>query len=341
MIPQLICSRLENLTNTEPMAGAFIAGKGNRVWLCSGAFNEHQLEIDLDSKTLTSVKVFQHMLSISYCLLPDGTWILGGGEELDTDPYAEVRRHIHHPFSTMKRLSLDPFNIRNVRTTGDVPEDSCSCKMKYLGINSDGHDLVILFGGCVAIGFRHKFNPCSNRVHVLNVNTLVWENVSSDDSLPAPEPRCLGEMIVVDENTIVIVGGEDYNKKYDDVWMSSLNSRQWQKLSSSNKLSPSPRSQFVAALHHRWIVIVGGVFSTKSAPLADSWAFNLDSCEWTQISIVGDEFPACVGHVWMALPSGLFFTVGGEVEPYSSWNKNFYEFSFNTGLGVKNSRSTQ
>jgi N-acetylneuraminic acid mutarotase len=209
--------------------------------------------------------------------------------------------------------------------------------MKYLGSNNHGHHELILFGGHETSSEYLISN--SNDVYILNYTLLEWRKLAIPPQ-EIPAGRYWGDLFVVNPENVVIFGGfsgnlseyEVQDKYHDDVWNLNLQTLEWTKLPNHtvDGIAPIGRGNFVSTLRSNWLVVVGG-YSPTRGEMSDSWAFNVQSCEWQELTLERDQFPSVWGHAWAEIAPGHMICSGGE----GGWNQggrnmnaNFYTFTF-------------
>ena len=111
------------------------------------------------------------------------------------------------------------------------------------------------------------------------------ENVTP--SAPSPGPRSSAFMCSLGRSgTLIVVGGTGLTKFFNDVWLFSVASHQWELLSpqdSRNTSFMSPRGGFGAALvKQNTICLFGG--RGETGLVADAFLFNLSSRLWSRFT---------------------------------------------------------
>jgi hypothetical protein len=338
------CEKLKLPVEYEGVS-SFAMGKGldNKVYIYGGScintpYTGRFSVFDTNNLTFTTApdNFLSQRKNFSHCMLPSGVWVIGGGESPD-------------PVDFLFIILVTPDEqVRRVATHGTIPPNRYAAPMKYLGKNDQNQDEIVLFGGNLPPKFPYLRN--SNEIYVLNVDTLEWRQLAFDGSSPSPVPRYWCELFVIDYNTIAIFGGfsgdlseyEEQDRYHNDIWTFNMETCVWTLLPNHSPEDQSPigRGNFVATMRSNWLIVVGGYAPTR-AELNDAWAFNVESCEWQQLIVEGDQFPAVWGHAWVELEHGRMLAFGGEGgwnEGARNMNADFYLYTFHSLYSVKKAK---
>ncbi len=127
-----------------------------------------------------------------------------------------------------------------------------------------------------------------------------------------PSPRSLPATAYADDyNKVILFGGLETNK-YNDTWEFDVESMEWTKLIDNNPTSTDipavRRGHDLAYLGNGNVLLFGGSDSSK---YDDTWVYNIDNNEWTEISPASHP-SARVGLRMDGLGNGKAVLFGGD-----------------------------
>uniref|UniRef100_A0A1B0AR69 Kelch domain-containing protein 4 n=1 Tax=Glossina palpalis gambiensis TaxID=67801 RepID=A0A1B0AR69_9MUSC len=173
---------------------------------------------------------------------------------------------------------------------------------------------LILFGG----EFYNGQRVCVyNDLFFYNVNKNEWKQIRSP---PGPAPRSGHQMVAVATNCgqLWLFGGEYASPSqlqfyhYKDLWMMSLKTRKWEKITTSN--GPSARSGHRMIVFKKKLFVFGGFYDNNQSYnyFNDVHIFSLESYTWLQVHIEGPVIPSPRSGCCMAsTPDGNILVWGG------------------------------
>jgi N-acetylneuraminic acid mutarotase len=92
---------------------------------------------------------------------------------------------------------------------------------------------------------------------------------------------------VVHNDTMIIFGGFEYGERTNSIYRYHFKMNQWEKVEAKSKQVPCARAGHSAVIRYHdkqgdHMYIFGGK-DDENCKLSDTWKFNLDTFEWTQI----------------------------------------------------------
>ncbi|OQS02119.1 Rab9 effector protein, partial [Thraustotheca clavata] len=165
-----------------------------------------------------------------------------------------------------------------------------------------GHTMCVLGSDVVVFGGTRGRNRM-NSMHILDTNTWTWRSLKVEGR--APGARNYHSAVAMGKNRMVIFGGNDTKRSFDDVHV--LERREadgawfWFHPTTTGS-GPTPRTgQSAVALDDNTIVIYGGWDPQWDAPqntklFGDVFALNIQTWQWTPMAVTPSEAMQRVGH---------------------------------------------
>ena len=174
------------------------------------------------------------------------------GEWRVADWLSTVRRYVCNQLSCYDP-NLDRWE--NIQSFGAVPCPRCESAATEIG------DAVWLYGGTMSF-YNYSFvgDPLSD-LYSLNMKTLTWTQIHSMYNVPQPEPRFDHTLTAINENQIILHGGNgllgQYLEIFSDTWIFDISSMSWRK---HVRTKDHPRSLHTACRgRNDSIIILGGI----------------------------------------------------------------------------------
>lgn len=169
-----------------------------------------------------------------------------------------------------------------LRPSGDVPDGRANASTADL---TDGRAVVFGgFDGHVYLGDMWAYDPEPD----------AWVELTWEGAGPAPRARaCLAWDSV--GGTLILFGGYDGVKRFDDIWVYDFAVRSWTELHPTGR-KPSARDGHSMTYEpvSRRAILFGGY--DGAARLNDTWAYDLDANRWTAVHHTGPTPPRREGH---------------------------------------------
>jgi len=149
-----------------------------------------------------------------------------------------------------------------------------------------GRDQVVLFGG---------MSPITNDTWGFSAETEEWAEITNQDSAPAE--RCHHTLVAGPSGqNILMFAGFDLGARFNDTWRFNPRQQQWERIDVGGEL-PGRRCLQTSAYidSQNKMLIHGGVSGAGAASeefFADTWIFDVDQTEWSQIE--SEESPGKV-----------------------------------------------
>ncbi|KAG1714971.1 Multiple epidermal growth factor-like domains protein 8 [Nymphon striatum] len=197
----------------------------------------------------------------------------------------------------------------------EVPH--CICKSGYSGescnlppSNAGTYNLNYAFGDLVTFDFT---------------NTK-WHNLTNKQTGKIPSAR-YGHSMSEYAGNIVIFGGRDKTKHFNDIWLYNVAKNLWTKEAVASKFLPPPLAEHTLTLvDDNWLYVTGGQLSDGKFSSA-LYKINLnDGAQWIKVQILGGKEMNCrlVGHTTVFHPSSRSLIVYGGI---SADNARFSKLS--------------
>lgn len=159
-------------------------------------------------------------------------------------------------------------------TTGDAPKELAShCAVLY------GNYLHVFGGTGTAFG-----ESTSNKLSRCDLRTLIWEEVSTTGTPPAPQ---YGQALVLDEprRQLYIIGGTSGHDFTMDIHKLDLVTKIWSLLYCCKGEPSEPRARYrhEVAFDGKTIYVFGGGTAVSAFSLRTVPSFNLESGTWTML----------------------------------------------------------
>eukprot|EP00640_Fibrocapsa_japonica_P001274 CAMPEP_0113940388 /NCGR_PEP_ID=MMETSP1339-20121228/6521_1 /TAXON_ID=94617 /ORGANISM="Fibrocapsa japonica" /LENGTH=402 /DNA_ID=CAMNT_0000944195 /DNA_START=160 /DNA_END=1368 /DNA_ORIENTATION=+ /assembly_acc=CAM_ASM_000762 len=216
----------------------------------------------------------------------DGTFILYGGLTAsgDCDAY-EFNIHDHR----WRKL-----NLENALLLSGLVYGHTSC----LYNNS-----LIFFGGTNGHSFW-------NDVFSLDLMTMKHHRIVTTGDAPCPRYKHQSQIVGC---KMYVIGGSTFTTCSEkiDVHCLDLSTNVWEKISARGILPPSRVAHSTAYEESSGSIFMWGGHNAKNNRLQDFFAFNIDTCTWTEISQDSSCLPTSRAFHTSCFYDGSFFILGG------------------------------
>ena len=190
------------------------------------------------------------------------------------------------------------------------------------GTPRSNHAAVVVDNRLYVFGGVRARREALSSLEILDLETLVWE---VPDAAHAPPPRWNPTLVVAEGATcssLVVFGGYDGHKQFDDVACFALDSHEWTSPQISEGDRPPPMTDHATAVVARTMVVIGGTHTVVARSgvyepdrTAHVWTLDLDGlpCHeaWARLVCDGEAPPSCTSHTASAVGS-LVLVAGGQ-----------------------------
>jgi len=210
-----------------------------------------------------------------------------------------------------------------LKTTGAVPSARYGASATL--IHSNGKDYMLVFGG-----FDELSTPC-NDVFILDLNSLVWEEIKPSGNNPTARFHHTSNLI--NGNELIIFGGQDAKRaSLGDGFIlnfSAKNAMQWTPIDASGSPHVYGHASFIFG---PCLYIFGGLNKEKNVCTNDLHSYHFVSHKW-QLCTISGESPS-PRHFHSIQPSGRasFLLLGGQ-DFNKVTLKDSFVFNIVEGLG--------
>ena len=173
-----------------------------------------------------------------------------------------------------------------------------------------GHSAVVIGTNLVVFGGGDGTNYL-NDLYFLDLETMVWKQGYTSGTTPCARSRHTATVSTGQQ--MVVIGGGDDSRVYNDVYILDVASMSWTKPQVTGKAAPSPRWGHSAAPLGRAgekVLIFGG--HDGSAMLNDLWLFDSAAASWTKIPAGKDVPTPRAGHTMTSLGGYIAVFGGGD-----------------------------
>ncbi|RDD40100.1 Tip elongation aberrant protein 3 [Trichoplax sp. H2] len=182
--------------------------------------------------------------------------------------------------------SKDQVSLLPNKTTNRAYPGARYCTTSWT--NYDGN--IWLFGGT---GFERKSDSASqlNSLWHYSATTGNWEVYLGDRSKNTPKPRSRAASCGIHNKLFVIFGGfSGQMKALDDLWLFSIQDKNWTKIKQRPKSYPKARSNAAYWCYNGVMWVYGGR-NTIGEPFDDFWKLDLLTLTWKKLSIKNHQTP--------------------------------------------------
>ncbi len=134
---------------------------------------------------------------------------------------------------------------------------------------------MVVFGGVTYPG-----GNIINEVWILNLNTLLWENISHSNPWPPPT-RCMYALFNPTYRQMIIYGGREF-QRYEDTWIFDLAERGWHHFGYDGSRPMAREGALVALINEGNALLVYGGYNPGPEYMDELWTLDLTSGIWTQ-----------------------------------------------------------
>eukprot|EP01112_Ceratiomyxa_fruticulosa_P024146 TRINITY_DN9658_c0_g2_i1.p1 TRINITY_DN9658_c0_g2~~TRINITY_DN9658_c0_g2_i1.p1 ORF type:complete len:171 (-),score=24.32 TRINITY_DN9658_c0_g2_i1:211-723(-) len=162
-----------------------------------------------------------------------------------------------------------------IKTTGHIPTP----RLGHTSFFYEGH--LFVFGGADG-------ENVYNDLHSLDTTTSVWRKIETSGELPSNRYEHTS-VLIREENKLVVFGGADQSRLFNDVYVLSLITMNWKKLATSNKEEqPDPRNLHASIWlpQHQSLLVMGGgkQFDIPSDQgKMRAYLLNLETVYWNKV----------------------------------------------------------
>ncbi|KAL8205926.1 hypothetical protein R6Q57_009477 [Mikania cordata] len=172
-----------------------------------------------------------------------------------------------------------------------------------------GHSLIPWEGNkLISIAGHSKDASEVITVKAFDLQTYTWSTMKTYGKPPVSRG---GQSVTLVGTNLVIFGGQDGNRTLlNDLHILDLETMTWDEIDTIG-VSPSPRSDHVAAVHaERYLLIFGG--GTHATCFNDLHVLDLKTMEWSRPSQQGDLPSPRAGHAGVTVGESWFIVGGGD-----------------------------
>lgn len=189
-------------------------------------------------------------------------------------------------FDTVYRLDLDTYEWELITITGDKPSPRAYACWTW----SDFDNLLYMYGG-VLFDNSYAVETIYNDLWSFDPSTNTFALITTTNV--GPDGRSTSEMRQKGSKLWITAGLNAVEFGFlpiftNDIWYLDLDSEELTWVLSEPDISPPARGAFVAnVLDHKLYISNGEVFDTDTfefITLNDTWVFNLNTQEWTDIT---------------------------------------------------------
>ena len=194
--------------------------------------------------------------------------------------------------------------------------------LESTGTPRSNHAAVVVESRLYVFGGVRARREALAHIEILDLDTLQWE---VPDARAAPPPRWNPTIVAtegVTRSSLVVFGGYDGSKQFDDVACFLIDSQEWVSPHISEGPRPPPMTDHAAAVVDGTMVVVGGTHTVVSRTgvyepdkSAHVWTLDLGCLPsheiWARLVCAGEAPPACTSHTASAVGS-LVLVAGGQ-----------------------------
>lgn len=187
---------------------------------------------------------------------------------------------------------------------------------------------MVLFCGATELDW-----DITNRVWILDLNTMLWEEVPPD--YPAPNPRmCLYAVYGPGYHQMLIFAGRDFDYCFNDLWIFDLDSRTWQQVDYASTAPVLREGAQITIIDDGERLLINGGWNSCTDFYDDVWTFDFNTSIWTPYSLPAPFAPPRSYHSLIydetndrAMIFGGFNTYGGN-GLYDLWELDLSTMTF-------------
>ncbi|KND01703.1 uncharacterized protein SPPG_03498 [Spizellomyces punctatus DAOM BR117] len=179
-------------------------------------------------------------------------------------------------------LDLETYRWSALKTRGNMPQARTlhSSGHIVLDSNSGKADRLYIFGGGLTIDTAVP----DVKVYCLDVNSLLWIQVTTGREQPSPLPR-LGHSLIAVGTTIYMFGGMDGDQTFDELWIFDTVNNTWS-LPDTSGDRPTARAGHTATAVGTQLYIFGGFVKQPQPKVFDDvYVFNTETMVWSKLSV--------------------------------------------------------
>lgn len=164
-----------------------------------------------------------------------------------------------------------------------------------------------------------------NRTLILDLATLVWEEITPVDNIPPPLDSHTANLYQsLSASQMIVFGGFAKGERTNEVYSLDLETLTWSQLCTSG-MSPEIRSSHSAVIFQDSLYILGGI-SDEGEKLNDFWRLGLKDLKWEQVKSHGETPSGRSGHS-AVLYRDLMIVFGG-MKDITKETNDMYSFDF-------------
>ena len=191
-------------------------------------------------------------------------------EELVTYGISSIKRQftLYNNLTVQREVEIEnmkPSDSVEYSSNGTKPLPRVSGAMTYF---KSTEDYILLFGG---MGFRKRLYESGNvsvtlgDFWVFSINTQKWTQVVPFNK--GPQSRFEAQITQLDTKRVVLFGGRNQDKIFDDTWVFNLESNQWYEWTEYLKnYSEYPKGRHKASMvkSQKGLVLYGGTYTQEA-----------------------------------------------------------------------------
>lgn len=191
--------------------------------------------------------------------------------------------------STRSSSSLNKVSVWLI----DVQANSWSAVETYGKVPTarDGQSVSILGSRLLMFGGEDNKRRLLNDLHILDLETMMWEEVKSEKGGPAP--RYDHSAAVYADQYLLIFGGSSHSTCFNDLYLLDLQTLEWSQPDAQGA-HITPRSGHAGAMiDENWYIVGGGDNASGST---DTVVINASKFVWSVVTSISARDPlACEG----------------------------------------------
>jgi len=155
-------------------------------------------------------------------------------------------------FNDVHIFDLPSFTIQAVETSGEQPPHRAHHRATVIGKE------IFVFGGSICKGGPYIYY---DDLYAFNAETRVWRRVKCKGQIPPPRAQHLQTVF---GNQLIVLGGCDSNKYFQDAYSFDIEKRKWFELKTSNRQNCTLPQGELSSVEFRVTAASQSMFSVQS-----------------------------------------------------------------------------
>nr|XP_009802411.1 PREDICTED: acyl-CoA-binding domain-containing protein 4-like isoform X2 [Nicotiana sylvestris] len=228
--------------------------------------------------------------------LKSWTWsrveVKAAGGEASPVPVAPLAGHTLVPWEGTKLISIGG-HMRNPSESVqvmvfDLQMHTWSTLKTYgkTPVSRGGHSVTLVGTSLVIFGGQDANRSLLNDLHILNLETMAWDEV--DTLGMPPSPRSDHAATIHAERYLLVFGGGSHTACFNDLHVLDLQTMEWSRPTQQGEI-PSPRAGHAGvAVGENWFIVGGG--NNKSG-VSETVVLNMSTLAWSVVTTVQGHVP--------------------------------------------------